>query len=235
MFRPSQPLQKRTPLRLKGYRGPSTRILRSEIAKLSPGARQPAFSGPDRPLEKRRAEDDSHAIKASDGPLTFGELLAACRARPFGQPRRCGGTRRRGGSAAAAAAASRWTSSVHLYNQAHMPWLPVVTDSAKVAIRAYLNMLPRHVRLDGICDPVLFRAHVADRTRRQQRLGIRQDLLGKLSRSQAFWRLWRKLKSWEPPVLFKHFNHGSATVSLWLYDGRIDTLRRKIREVFNRI
>src|ERR1051325_3325806 len=126
MFHPTQPLLKRTPLRLLGFRRPAIRVLRAELARLSPPSRTVPFAGPDRAVPRR-----STAGGPDDATLPgrrFADLLL--RPRPGRQTFGLGD----GGSAAA-----RWTHSVYAFDATRLQTLPVATAAALRALSAHLD------------------------------------------------------------------------------------------------
>jgi hypothetical protein len=239
MFHPTKPLLKRTPLRLLGFRGPAIRVLRHELARLSPSSRTVPFAGPDR------------TALPPPAPSVLGPRPAVL-GRRFSDLFSDGRRTRRGGGGWAEPSTARWAHSIYAFDERHMKTLPVTTKTSLRALSAYLNMLPRSSSssssaLDLLPEPWaaqahvrggLFRAFTSDRSRAS---AIRQDLVGKLKRGrrEGFWRVLRAAMAWEPAVAFKHYPARAVEVRAFVHDVRIDVLREQAgrlrREILDRL
>jgi hypothetical protein len=217
MFRPTIPLQKRLELRLRGFRGPSVRILRQELGKVKRTAKTISFTGP-----------DGIRYRNQSTPLipSWKWQYRQCLRRPSArQWRRCLSSP----TSPLPKPSWRWAHSIYSFNDKYLQSLIPATPISKEAMGAYLNMTPRGASdahsATGLNSEL--RAIVSDRLRSQP--PISQSLLGKISRDpRSFWRPFRDMCQWEPAILFKHRLAGRVDILMCVHDQRLEFLRREL-------
>jgi hypothetical protein len=229
MFHPTQPLLKRTPLRLLGFRRPAIRVLRAELARLRPPSRTIPFAGPDRAVLRRPTVGVPDAVLHG---RRFADLLSAP------------GPRRQTLKFDGGESTARWTHSVYAFSPSRLQTLPVATVASLRALDAHLNAIPRHVPPlphpwnEPTVRRALFRAFLSNRARTS---GLRQDVVGKLKRGRrgGFWRVLRQAMVWEPVVGFRHYQGGGVEARAFVHDVRMDVLREQAgrlrREILRRL
>lgn len=203
MFRPTKPLFKRTPLRLRGFRRPAIRVLRQELAQL----RRPPPPG---------------AIDRPSAPLALDRPFAALLSRPKRSP-----------PPLDIDSTTRWTHSAYAFHAPRLQTLPVSTQASLTALTAHLNALPPRARTllsppwsDPLVSRALFRAFVSDCARAT---ALRQDVIGKLKRGRrgGFWHVLRAAMVREPAVAVRHYVGGGVEVRAFVHDVRIGVLREQ--------
>jgi hypothetical protein len=219
MFRVTRPLQRKTELRLRGFRGPSVRILRQELRRLIPIARTTYSSNID---SKCRKKDILHAEVTVD--RTYKALF--------------NGNRRLGNIPGLVTKPNwSWAHSIYCFNDNTIKGLFASVEVSKTAIRAHLNSLPcgsSQLLSTNDGQKHISRAFMSDLHRKQFLLP--QAFSSKVSRYRsAFWRPFRKMLTWDAPILFKHYSSGRIDALLFAHDTRIQFLEHKLASLRNQI
>jgi hypothetical protein len=222
MFRGTKSLQTRTELRLRGFRGPSVRILRQELSRVMPSSRSGSLNNVISNCRREEAFHPKDTVKSTFKAF----IVTENRAKWLG--------------ALQGLMAGRnwlWAHSIYSFNENTTKRLFASTEISKAAIKAYLNYMPH-----GSSQPLSSndarthfpRAFVSDLHRSQSPLP--QGFSSKVSRYRAgFWRPFREMLTWEPPILFKHYSNGRIDTVLFVHDQRIEFLESRLVAIRSRI